>query len=94
MSGTGWAVMLFSGVLIGALWGAFLGFVARWLTRDRRYFASRKQLVAARYEVVVERSHAAQAARLLTEAYEAAGHRKPPGRAAPTARHTTNHPTS
>jgi|tagenome__1003787_1003787.scaffolds.fasta_scaffold17572401_2 hypothetical protein len=48
MSATGWAVMPFSGVQMGALWGAFFGFVARWLTRDRRYFASRKQLVAGR----------------------------------------------
>jgi hypothetical protein len=58
--------LLVAGVVFAALWGAFLGFASHWLTRGRRDFASRQQLVAGQYEVLVSSTHAAEAASLLT----------------------------
>lgn len=50
---------------LGALWGALFGFVGHWATRGRRDFSSTQSIRAAYYEVLVEPSHAAEAARVL-----------------------------
>ena len=60
-----WLSVLFTGVLMGAAWGAAIGFVAHWATRGRRDFSSLHGLAADRYDLVVGREHAAEAARLL-----------------------------
>ena len=54
-----------AGVVFAALWGAFFGFVRHWFLRGRRDFASRHQLVATRYHVLVSTVYAARAADLL-----------------------------
>jgi hypothetical protein len=41
------------GVLIGAVWGAILGFFAHYAMRGRRDFASNRALVAECYDVLV-----------------------------------------
>jgi hypothetical protein len=56
-------LLLLGGLVIGAAWGAVLGFFAHWATGGRRDFSSERGLVAGRYEVVVtdaeaERAHA------------------------------------
>lgn len=64
-SGPEWFGLMLGGLLIGALWGASFGFVAHWLTRGQRDFASVSSLVAGRYDVTAARSEAARARELL-----------------------------
>jgi hypothetical protein len=68
LPGVGGTVMLLSGLVYGAVWGAFFGFVAHWLTHGRRDFASHEGLVAASYDVLVDRPHANSARQLLADA--------------------------
>ncbi len=54
-TGPEWVGLVLGGLLIGALWGAIFGFFAQWAQRGRRDFASVKNLVADRYDLVVSR---------------------------------------
>ncbi len=57
---------IFSTVLVGAVFGLIWALVGYGLTRGRRDFTSVTQIVATRYEVLVEHKSAAQARELLT----------------------------
>jgi hypothetical protein len=61
-----WLSVLFTGILMCAVWGTAIGFVAHWATRGRRDFSSLHGLAAERYDVVVRADTAAEAARLLS----------------------------
>lgn len=61
--GPGWLWLVLVSVLVAAVWGAVFGFLAHWATRGQRDFASVMTLQAQRYDVYVDASHAAQAAR-------------------------------
>jgi uncharacterized membrane protein len=61
--GPAWLWLLVFGLLTGAVWGAVFGFTAHWATRGQRDFASVTSLQAERYDVYVDASYAAQAAR-------------------------------
>lgn len=61
--GPAWLWLVLVSLLVGAVWGAVFGFMAHWSTRGRRDFASVMTLQAERYDVHVDASHAAQAAR-------------------------------
>jgi hypothetical protein len=63
--GTFWLWILLFGLVIGAIWGALFGFFAHWATRGRRDFSSVQTLQAKRYDVYVDASQAAQAARFV-----------------------------
>ncbi|WP_165070118.1 general stress protein [Marisediminicola senii] len=63
--GISYFAIVLSAVAFGALWGAIAGFVSHWATRGRRDFSSVQSLKAARYDVLVEASRAADAARIL-----------------------------
>lgn len=54
-------------VLFGALFGLIWALVGYALTRGRRDFTSVAQIVATRYEVLVEHKHAQQARELLAQ---------------------------
>lgn len=64
-------VLLSWGVLLGALFGAALGLGAYAATGSTRDFTSRRRLVAARYELYVDRDVAACAWRLLLHLHPA-----------------------
>ena len=59
-----WAIVL-STVLFGALFGLVWALIGYGATQGRRDFTSVTQVVATRYEVLVENKHAAQARELL-----------------------------
>ncbi len=63
---TGGLATFFSTVLFGALFGLIWALVGYALTRGRRDFTSVAQIVATRYEVLVEHKHAQQARELLS----------------------------
>lgn len=60
-----WVWVLLIPVVIGALWGAALGFAAHWSTRGARDFSSVQTLVARRYDVYVSAEHADRATRYV-----------------------------
>lgn len=60
-----WFVLIVTAVLMGAFWGAVVGFAGHALTRGRRDFRSMKVYEAARYEIQVEGPWAAEASRIL-----------------------------
>nr|WP_042188025.1 general stress protein [Kibdelosporangium sp. MJ126-NF4]CEL17596.1 PROBABLE TRANSMEMBRANE PROTEIN [Kibdelosporangium sp. MJ126-NF4] len=60
-----WLWILVLSTVIGATWGAVFGFIAHWSTRGERDFSSIRTLQAQRYDVYVDTSHAAQAARYV-----------------------------
>jgi hypothetical protein len=62
--GSAWAMVL-STVAFGAVFGAVWAVVGYAATRGRRDFSSITQVVATRYEVLVEHKVAAQARELL-----------------------------
>ncbi len=64
--GPGWLWLLLWGLVTGAMWGAVFGFIAHWATRGQRDFASVMSLQAQRYDVYVDASHVAAAARYQT----------------------------
>ncbi|MFI2372170.1 general stress protein [Streptomyces sp. NPDC018833] len=58
-------VLMLSGLVYGAAFGALFGFVGHAVTGGRRDFASRSQIVAARYDVVADTEVAEEAKNLL-----------------------------
>ena len=64
-TGPEWLGLVLGGLLIGAFWGAVFGFIAHWLTRGERDFASVSKLVAGRYEVKVPGENVQRARELL-----------------------------
>jgi hypothetical protein len=62
-----WLGLTLGGLLIGAVWGAVLGFFAHWATHGQRDFASTRGLVADRYEVTSDHAHAERARQLLAQ---------------------------
>lgn len=62
-----WLSILVISLVIGAFWGALFGFIAQWATRGRRDFSSVQTLEAQRYDVYVDASHGAQAARFAVQ---------------------------
>jgi NhaP-type Na+/H+ or K+/H+ antiporter len=56
---------LLTSIVIGAAWGAVIGFVAHWATSRRRDITSLRGPSADRFDVVVDPETAAEAARLL-----------------------------
>ena len=65
-TGSGLGVIL-STVAFGALFGVIWALVGYAATRGRRDFSSVSQIVATRYEVLVEHKHAAAGRELLTQ---------------------------
>lgn len=63
--GVAWFGVVVTGLLLGAAWGAALGYVGHRATRGRRDFSSVRTIVAERYEVMVAAPVAAEAQRLL-----------------------------
>jgi hypothetical protein len=61
-----WWALLLTGLVIGALWGAAFGAIAHAMTGGRRDFASRSELAAGQYAIVVDADYAEQARQLLT----------------------------
>lgn len=61
-----WGMMLWS-LLIGAVFGAVLGFVGHWATRGERDFTSVSGLQAETYEVQVDAVHADEALRMASQ---------------------------
>ena len=62
--GPAWWGVLFTTVLLGALFGAFAGFLGHWVTGGRRDFSSVRSLEAAEYEVQVDAGLHEEAMRL------------------------------
>lgn len=60
----GWFGVVLTSVLLGALFGATLGFAAHAATGGARDFASIRTMQAERYEVQVDADHAAEAQRV------------------------------
>lgn len=58
-------VLLLSGIVYGAVFGAIFGFVGHAMTGGQRDFASRSQIVAARYDVVADAEVAEEARSML-----------------------------
>lgn len=58
-------VMVVWGLLWGVIGGGIFGLIAYALTRGRRDFISRSDLIADRYEVLVDSTHADRARELL-----------------------------
>jgi hypothetical protein len=58
-------LLMLSGLFWGAIFGALFGFVGHALTGGRHDFASRSQIVAARYDVVAEAAVVEEAKNLL-----------------------------
>jgi len=62
-----WLAMVLSTVLLGALFGLVWALLGYALTRGQRDFSSVTQVVATRYEVLVEHKVAAEARELLAQ---------------------------
>lgn len=60
-----WAAVIAWGLVIGALWGAIIGFVAQAAVRGRRDFSSESQIVAAHYDVTAPQAYVSRAHDLL-----------------------------
>lgn len=61
----GWWAVVLTATVLGALWGAVLGYIAHVSTGGRRDFASTQSLVADRYEVLAPAERVAEARRTL-----------------------------
>ena len=66
-SGTALLGLMVYGLLIGAVFGAVLGFAAHAATGGRRDFSSTTGLAATRYEVLVSQDRAQEAERLVAQ---------------------------
>jgi hypothetical protein len=60
-----WWEVVFTGLVIGAVWGAIFGALAHSATRGVRDFVSRSSLAAGSYEVMVQPDNAEQARTML-----------------------------
>jgi hypothetical protein len=60
-------VLILSGILYGAVFGAIAGFVGHALSGGHRDFSSRSQIVAARYDVAADPEVAEEAKNMLTK---------------------------
>jgi heat induced stress protein YflT len=60
-----WLAVVFTALVIGAVWGAIFGAIAHAMTGGRRDFASRSSLRAGQYAVNVETPYAEQARQML-----------------------------
>jgi hypothetical protein len=60
-----WVSVILTSLVMGALWGAGIGFVAHWATRGRRDFTSLHGLTAERFTLMVRPETADEAMRLL-----------------------------
>ncbi|MCP9211107.1 general stress protein [Streptomyces sp. HD1123-B1] len=58
-------LLIISGIVYGAVFGAIFGFVSHAVTGGHRDFASRSQIVAARYDVVADAEVAEEAKNML-----------------------------
>jgi hypothetical protein len=65
LPGPVWVSIVVTSLVLGALWGAGLGFVAHWSTRGRRDFSSTQSLAAERYDVMVDTVWVGEARRVL-----------------------------
>jgi hypothetical protein len=63
-----WLGLIIGGLVIGAVWGAVVGFVGHAMTRGRRDFSSVRSLAASRYDVVARGGHADRARDMLRQA--------------------------
>lgn len=70
-TGPEWVGLVLGGLLIGAVFGALIGFFAQYATGGRRDFSSSSGLVASRYDVMVVDEHADRARQLLAGRPEA-----------------------
>lgn len=61
-----WFSVILAGLILGAIWGAIFGFFGHLTTGGRRDFSSVRAVEANRYDLVVVRSLADEARRLLT----------------------------
>ena len=66
-SGNGTFALALYGLVMGAVFGAVLGFAAHAATGGRRDFSSTTGLAATRYEVLVEQAGAQEAERLVAQ---------------------------
>lgn len=64
---TSWFALIVTAVLMGAFWGAVVGFVGHALTRGQRDFRSVKVYEAAHYEVQVEHPWIDEASALVAD---------------------------
>jgi hypothetical protein len=64
-SGAGWIGSLLTGLLIGLVFGAVFGAMGYAMTGGRRDFTSTSKIVASRYDVMCNPSHAEDARALL-----------------------------
>jgi hypothetical protein len=65
-TGESWLWVMLTSLVLGTFWGTILGAVSHWATRGTRDFASIQTLDAGRYDVYVDASHAADAARFVS----------------------------
>lgn len=65
VSGANWLGVVITGIVIGAVFGAVSGYLNHLATRGQRDFASISQVVATRYEVLVEHKFRARGQELL-----------------------------
>ena len=65
--GPTWIGLLLGGLLVGAFWGALLGFLAHAATGGQRDFSSASTLAARRYDVLADAASAARARELLSQ---------------------------
>lgn len=63
----GWLALIVSTMLVGALFGVMWAAIGYSATRGRRDFTSVSQVVATRYELLVEHKHAEQARALMAQ---------------------------
>lgn len=73
ISAIGWLWFLLWGLIIGAAFGAVFGLIAHAATGGQRDFESDSQIIARRYEVLVDRDYAARATELLGTRAETTG---------------------
>ncbi len=67
-TGHAWLAVVATGVGLGVLWGAILGFAAHLASRGKRDFSSLRVLSAARYDLVARDGSAERARAMLSQA--------------------------
>jgi len=67
-TGATWLGLVLGGIVIGALWGAVVGFASHAATRGRRDFASTRALVPGKYDVVARGGQTDAAKQVLSRA--------------------------